>query len=660
MFDDPQSGGMKYDAATYASIVSMDKARLATAADNNPIDHSDRMTLPYMADPLAAGASLVNLPGASKGTGGLAGSSGISYAPVTGAGAPAGSVTMVPFGSESSWPDLSPFRMRVREGNSQPAWDPASRVLDVFLPKSGQATFRISSYAAPRDLEKMGILYWVAEAHALGKVSDAVYEAALSIAGQGRHWMLTPFREVNLVHAVQQPLGVPEFELFEPVRETGWTHALLSGRVKVHGGSTVKMDMLGRWEERRDDPSDPTNDPVKDRVHGTSRAFEMPVKLDDQDVNFFQDYARRHEFHDTIYRRVYYKAVTTSRFKEYMPKTIRDDPKAPVFRESEEMYLDIPSAAKPAAPGILYAIPIFGWQKGAGTSVRKGRGLRVYLNRPWFSSGDNEQLGVILWPGKIPTDPDSLEEAKQAITMLGSDPIWSSTSTPQNLTITDFGNAGQSSPSGLPLDELQGKPVDVAAHDVGYDAERGLWYCDIAVDSRGSYFPFIRLALARFQPISVPGAHLSKVILVDFAQLAPDRTLSLVRLPNSVRVTVSGHTYSSGPWAAALGTQAGSQVEVSLERYDTAIGTNLGWVSVPNATTVRDNPPGPPVLFSGTLDLPPPQQGQAPQLPSRYRVVVKEYETLPADTTQPELAIMNEPWPRAPTKRLVYAEQIEL
>jgi hypothetical protein len=244
--------------------------------------------------------------------------------------------------------------------------------------------------------------------------------------------------------------------------------------------------------------------------------------------------------------------------------------------------------------------------------------------------------------------------------MLGSDPIWRSPSTVQNLTITDFGNAAGSSPKGLPLDELKGKPVDVAAHDVGYDADRGLWYCDISIDSRDSYFPFVRLALARYQPISVAGAHLSKVILADFAQLAPDRTASLVRLPNSVRVTVTGHTYSGGPWAAALGTQAGSQVEVSLERYDPTIGTNLGWVSVPNTTIVRDNPPGPPVIFSGTLNLPPPQQGQTPQLPQKYRVVIKEYETLPADATKPEMGIAIEPWPRTQAKRLVYAEQIEL
>ena len=663
MFEDPQTGAMKYDSATYASIASMDKAKLGTAADHNPIDPNDQMSLPYMPDPLSAGASLLGLPGAPNGSGGLAGPSGVAYTPVTGPGAPIFSVTLVPFGKQSDWPGMSPFRMRLKEGDSQPAWDPNARVLDVFLPKSGQTIIRISAYVAAKDLEKMGILYWLAVGHALGTVSDSAYQAAISVAEQGRHWMVTPYREMHLVHAVQQPIGIPEFESLEPKRGMGWTYAKLSGKVKLHGPSTVKVDVQGRWEERRDDPSDPSNDPVKDRVHGTSQAFDMPVTIFEKEANFYLEAAKRHDFHDTIYRRVYYKAVTTSRFKEYMLKAIRDDPKAPVFRESKEVRLDIPSSSKPAAPSILYAIPIFGWKQAAGTSVRKGRALRVYLNRPWFSSGDNEQLGVILWPGKMPTDADGLEEAKQAVTMIGSDPIWTSDATPQNLTITDFGNAGQSSPSGLPLDELKGKPVDVAAHDVGYDSERRLWYCDITIDSRDSYFPFVRLALARFQPVSVTGAHLSKVMLADFAQLAPDRTLSMVRLPNSVRVTVSGHTYSSGPWPAAIGTQAGSQVEVSLERYDTAIGTNLGWVPEPKATVYREGPPGPPVIFSGTISFPPPsqnQEGQAPQLPQKYRVVVKEYETLPADATKPELGIASERWPMAPAKRLVYAEQVEV
>ena len=44
--------------------------------------------------------------------------------------------------------------------------------------------------------------------------------------------------------------------------------------------------------------------------------------------------------------------------------------------------------------------PTFGWSSSVNSattqfdSVRRGRGLRVYLDRPWFSSGDGERLGL--------------------------------------------------------------------------------------------------------------------------------------------------------------------------------------------------------------------------------------------------------------------------
>jgi hypothetical protein len=63
----------------------------------------------------------------------------------------------------------------------------------------------------------------------------------------------------------------------------------------------------------------------------------------------------------------------------------------------------------------------------------------------------------------------------------------------------------------LPLAELKrgnstdGRVVNVAGFKPEYDPRRGLWFCDISFDPGQtlSYFPFVRLALARFQPHSV-------------------------------------------------------------------------------------------------------------------------------------------------------------
>ena len=59
------------------------------------------------------------------------------------------------------------------------------------------------------------------------------------------------------------------------------------------------------------------------------------------------------------------------------------------------------SSAAPDVPELVYVVPTFRWSRPAATgntrtSTRLGNGLRVYLERPWFSSGDGELLGVVL------------------------------------------------------------------------------------------------------------------------------------------------------------------------------------------------------------------------------------------------------------------------
>ena len=57
--------------------------------------------------------------------------------------------------------------------------------------------------------------------------------------------------------------------------------------------------------------------------------------------------------------------------------------------------------------------------RGLGTqSVRRGGGLRIYLEPPWFSSGEGELLGVVLRPDEV-TEPRD-----DRMTRWGMDPIW--------------------------------------------------------------------------------------------------------------------------------------------------------------------------------------------------------------------------------------------
>ena len=147
-----------------------------------------------------------------------------------------------------------------------------------------------------------------------------------------------------------------------------------------------------------------------------------------------------------------------------------------------------------------------------------------------------------------------------------------------------------------------------------YDADRQLWYCDIQISPGAAYFPFIRLALARYQPVSSPGAHLSNVVLSDIIALTADRWLNVTPAQGDrrVRVAVFGVSYdeSSGHHEASRAPPAPrvdpvtlevgivpparvaerTVVEVWLERLEERWGEDFGWVRVSEALVTQRVP----------------------------------------------------------------------
>jgi hypothetical protein len=329
-----------------------------------------------------------------------------------------------------------------------------------------------------------------------------------------------------------------------------------------------------------------------------------------------------------------------------------------ITRTSPRITLDILNSARPAAPRVLYVIPTFGWTttpqdtktaKKKITSQREGRGLRVYMERPWWSSGDGELLGVVLWraifpAGQTPPIPDKL---KPYVTQWGMDPVWLSGETKALPGLADFTlSKAEHQASGLTLEEIPGEVFSVAGHEVGFDPDRKLWYCDLVVDAGAtSYFPFVRLALARYQPKSVPNAHLSRVVLADFAQLAPDRLATLTfdsKKPARVGVSVTGLSYR-----LSAGGMGPSQMEVCVEERIPGIEGDLGWTPVPNAcfplrpAIIRGSPIR---RWSGKVRLPSPR-GSRP-----FRLVIREFELYPFELL---FGVTRQ-------RRLVYADALEI
>jgi hypothetical protein len=498
--------------------------------------------------------------------------------------------------------------------------------------------------------------------------------------------MLTPFRWVTFTHAVQQPLAVPDMTQVTSARSLGSTYAIFRGPISNHAKSTGRLDVFGEWTE---DVDLLTDDEPRMRLLGTevphqAHAFGFDIGPGEDAAQVIQaGRESRHEFGDTKYRRIIYHSVATTRFREFLPPPIANDQnriqRVEATTDSNDQVIaalvhHIPNAARPAAPDLVYVLPTFRWERqdegNHRVHIRHGKAVRVWLRRPWFSSGDGEQLGVVLKPGvRLPPIWQHLDEAlelsasmlagrnvrisqqslmdvrrsaplemrrgsqAQAVRSMAGEASSLAANVSVSKQIGSLIGAGIIPPTSeevakmlqpyvsswgairweIGLPEQPPTVADFPRH-VGYwpaspwksylrasghrggrrvcfDSQRKLWYCDIEIDPGETYFPFVRLALARYQPHSVSNAHLSRVVMSDFIQLAPDRTAEVQLSAGNAELTVKG--YSGRNIVADLsgkilymgdllgfgggGEGPNTRVRAALERRIPGIPGDLGW-----------------------------------------------------------------------------------
>ncbi|BCY08687.1 hypothetical protein [Actinoplanes sp. L3-i22] len=285
--------------------------------------------------------------------------------------------------------------------------------------------------------------------------------------------------------------------------------------------------------------------------------------------------------------------------------------RGPLTAEGPATQVDVLNSAVPAPPRIRYVVPAFAWDDPvAGTSRRLGGGLRVYLERPWWSSGDGELLGVVIMSDSGASPAAALSPY---VTNWGADPANTSGLITDGPILASFPLAAAKA-AGVP-DPGVAVPVDVAGHQVTFDKTRDLWYADIRITDHddvelAAYLPFVRLALARYQPNSVPGCHLSSIVTADFIQLVSGRTASVAVHGDDYLITVSGY-------AALIGTERASRVCAFLERRTRVADPELGWAQVePVVELTAVVAEADHVTWTGRL----------PCLDDEHRIVVQEYE----------------------------------
>jgi hypothetical protein len=329
--------------------------------------------------------------------------------------------------------------------------------------------------------------------------------------------------------------------------------------------------------------------------------------------------------------------VATTRFREYFPAHITDREEN-LTRTTTISTIAIRSSARPPAPTIARVVPIFKWNETlAGLDVtesrRRGGGLRVYLGDRWHASGDDERLAVV---APLTSGADPLHLARTAV------------------------DAGHVRPNGTTAVDVATEVGAMRVHPypVSYDATAKQWYCDVTFDVTGLYFPFVRLALARYQEHSLHNLHLSPIVHAGIYQLASDRWVSLEHLEvaGQRRVTISVCGTDTAAFQPPASANIGQAIEVSLEeRRGAQLDPDLGWIAsgAAHQPVVDASPLPDDVLWRGTVVLPDASEDM------ELRLFVREFEVFP-----PVAAVGGQRWigdaDGAPARRLVYGDTIPL
>ena len=256
------------------------------------------------------------------------------------------------------------------------------------------------------------------------------------------------------------------------------------------------------------------------------------------------------------------------------------------------------------------------------------------MERPWWSSGVDELLGVVTWPGAelpvgrllaTPVGPIP-KEASLYVSDWGADPVFAGPKLPSaHPRLATFPNSPAAlHGTGLTIEERAGVTVNVAGHPVTYDPGRQLWYCDVRVDTGKAYTPMIRLALARYQQNSLGGVELSRIVLADVMSLEPGRTVVVSRKSATLlsSVTLSGYSYTK---AAARSGSGPGVAQLQVEARDSRVSDpTLGWAPVGKPVTMHAKTHANGVTSWTATDVHVPKRG-------KHRLFIEQFEVVPTE-----------------------------
>jgi hypothetical protein len=306
------------------------------------------------------------------------------------------------------------------------------------------------------------------------------------------------------------------------------------------------------------------------RDHSEHRPLEQvdllaDLRVGDPAKNELKPTAWRYVFKDNLARHISLFLESEARFGTYFdnaPKNLLRtksslDRKQNQAAARTELWID--ATRRPARIEPKSLLPAFVWSP-PGTVVQRKTVVRIRFKRPWFSSGEGERLGIVIWPPKLfamsPGDiarDTELGPGDAYVTRWGSDPIRKG-AVPDGWLVprevfSGYGTqdvelvenvvmplpAPETSEGGeVKTVALGGEPpkppktmiVSLLTYEPRFDPVQALWYIDVALSALDLPDPFIRLGLVRYQPHASRHLQVSEPV-VEWVQLLPERTVTV-------------------------------------------------------------------------------------------------------------------------------------
>jgi hypothetical protein len=463
---------------------------------------ADHAELPYLADPIVEGVALIGFPGA--------------FGPV-----------IAPY--RGTWPAADPIRLIVRP-TSRTSPQAAAEVID----DRGRAALLLT---VPPGFETTLELSSTIRAALLGHLDAA--GAATKEVVSGLVSELSPRQEITVVHAVRVPAEPPRvLGAIEPVVAADAPGYTATATVAVHEATTAKVDLEAVWTE--------VADPGAGELVQQQRVLRVGSAVVERTGSGAVTVPVKQLFGDGRHRSIELTPWATTRFREYF-KPVPDGDRSLQRPALAPTAISVPNRSRPQPPVVHSVLPLFKWTRGVDAdghrfSTRATVGLRVWLERPWLTTGEGEKLGVVVHTDPPPPPPGPNQPGHEftrlqtLVSRWGSDPLeLRPPLAPTHLKAANF--TGAQPPETLKIAQAGDAAARVFGFEARFDAERQLWFADVPITVTDEPWPFVRLAVVRYQPASLRKAGdpafsdftISRIVLTDFTQLPPRRTVTFQR-----------------------------------------------------------------------------------------------------------------------------------